>query len=108
MDSGRFESIFKPYAFHSVVKGMLVPLQITANARQLNLVTELDPKIDEAARMALYKAQGMSEEDAERRVKENPQDEEAGLVVGDEHRLRQVVTNLARCVPRWLWGWLEG
>ncbi|KAG9016710.1 hypothetical protein FRB90_002391, partial [Tulasnella sp. 427] len=94
MDSGRFESVSKPYAFHKVIKGMLVPLRMTAQARGQELITELDLQIDVMARTALYRAKGFSEDEITRLL-QNGDDEDAGLVVGDEHRLRQIVTNLA-------------
>ncbi|KAG8974906.1 hypothetical protein FRC05_006583, partial [Tulasnella sp. 425] len=94
MDSGRFESVSKPYAFHKVVKGMLVPLRLAAQARGQELVTELDSQIDIMARTALYRAKGMTEERIAQLLQDGD-DEDSGLIVGDEHRLRQVVTNLA-------------
>ncbi|KAG8950868.1 hypothetical protein FRC04_007100 [Tulasnella sp. 424] len=94
MDSGRFESVSKPYAFHKVVKGMLVPLRLTAQARGQELVTELDSQIDIMARTALYRAKGMTKERIAQLFQDGD-DEDAGLIVGDEHRLRQVLTNLA-------------
>lgn len=48
----------------------------------------------QAARRALYEALGNSENDTKKRLEEHP--EEAGIVVGDETRLRQIITNLAR------------
>ena len=46
MDSGRFESVSRPYAFHKVMRGLLVPLRLATDARNLELVTDLDPCID--------------------------------------------------------------
>jgi osomolarity two-component system, sensor histidine kinase SLN1 len=46
MDSGRFESVSKPYSFHQVMRGLFVPLRLATDARQLELVTVLDPCID--------------------------------------------------------------
>jgi hypothetical protein len=46
MDSGRFESVSKPYSFHQVMRGLFVPLRLATDARQLELVTDLDPCID--------------------------------------------------------------
>ena len=100
MDSGRFESVSKPYAFHKVIKGILVPLRLAANARELELVTELDPRIDLAARRAFYTARGDPPAWIESQLANHEDgadmDNGDGFIVGDEHRLRQIVTNLAR------------
>lgn len=95
MDSGRFESVAKPYAFHKVIKSMLGPLHLAADARGQHLQIDLDPLIDDIARRALYKANGDRTQDIEKKM-EGGEDEEGGMVVGDEHRLRQIVTNLTR------------
>lgn len=95
MDSGRFESVLKPYAFHKVMRSLFVPLQLATDARRLTFVTDLDKNIDNVARRALYESLvGLSEEDIEKRMAL----EEDGIVVGDETRLRQIITNLARYV----------
>ena len=94
MDSGRFESVSKPYPFHKVMRSLFVPLRMATDARGLSFVTELDKGIDEMSRKALYEAQGMSDQEAIKRMVEHP--EEDGIVVGDETRLRQIITNLAR------------
>lgn len=47
MDSGRFEILCKPYAFHAVIRSLFVPLRMAADARNLELVTHLDKTIDE-------------------------------------------------------------
>ncbi|KAG8925262.1 hypothetical protein FRC02_009810 [Tulasnella sp. 418] len=96
MDSGRFESSQRPYSFHKVLKGILVPLRLATDARELQLVSELDPSIDWVARRALYRAQGYDEDCIQKRLAQpDGSDDEFGIVVGDEHRLRQVVQNLA-------------
>jgi hypothetical protein len=46
MDSGRFESVSRPYSFHQVMRGLFVPLRLATDARQLELVTDFDPCID--------------------------------------------------------------
>jgi osomolarity two-component system, sensor histidine kinase SLN1 len=94
MDSGRFESVLRPYAFHKVMRSLFVPLQLATDARSLQFITELDKSIDDAARRALYEAMGLSEDEIARRLALD----EDGVVVGDETRLRQIITNLARCV----------
>jgi hypothetical protein len=55
MDSGRFESVSKPYSFHQVMRGLFVPLRLATDARQLELVTDLDPCIDKVGFFLLFK-----------------------------------------------------
>ncbi|KAF7795011.1 hypothetical protein EIP86_006155 [Pleurotus ostreatoroseus] len=93
MDSGRFESVARPYPFHQVMRSLFVPLKLATNARSLEFVVDLDRRIDEVARRAMYEALGLTEEEIQKRLVEAP--DEDGIVVGDEVRLRQVITNLA-------------
>ncbi|KAL0576238.1 hypothetical protein V5O48_005748 [Marasmius crinis-equi] len=96
MDSGKFESLARPYAFHQAMRSMFMPLQLFTNDRGLEFVTDLDVEIDEVARRAAYEFMGETPEDIDRYLKEQPSGEDHwGMVVGDETRLRQVVTNLA-------------
>lgn len=46
MDSGRFESVSRPYTFHQVMRGLFVPLRLAADARGLDFITDLDVRID--------------------------------------------------------------
>jgi osomolarity two-component system sensor histidine kinase SLN1 len=116
MDSGRFESVSRPYSFHQVIRGLFVPLRLATDARHLELVTDLDPCIDkvcslsfprlispwthrfstpsavsdrmiQVAHDAMCLARGL---DPETVLEDAP-----ALVVGDETRLMQIVTNLA-------------
>ncbi|GJJ11166.1 hypothetical protein Clacol_005398 [Clathrus columnatus] len=96
MDSGRFESVNRPYFFHTALRSMLVPLQLAVDARGLELHTDMDSRIDDAARRAWYRAQDESPAWIEDRIREYPN--EQGIVVGDEMRLRQIITNLTRLV----------
>ncbi|KAG6829063.1 hypothetical protein H0H92_005837 [Tricholoma furcatifolium] len=93
MDSGNFESVSLPYAFHHVMRSLFVPLRLTTDARGLEFETELDPRIDQIARHAAYKATGESDEAIRRHICDHPDLE--GIVTGDEARLRQIITNLA-------------
>lgn len=94
MDSGRFESLSRPYAFHQVMRSLFVPLQLATNARQLEFVTDLDSNIDKVARRAAYEAMGQSTDAITEHMRQHPGGE--GIVLGDETRLRQIITNLAR------------
>lgn len=69
---------------------------MATDARGLEFITNLDTTIDKIARKALYEARGESAEAVARQLSKNPDEE--GVVVGDETRLRQIITNLARCV----------
>ncbi|KZT58742.1 hypothetical protein CALCODRAFT_507897 [Calocera cornea HHB12733] len=85
MDSGRFESISSPFCFHNVIRTMLIPLELAAQARGLTVTTLLDKRIDDEANRAASEETGLS--------LPLPGDCE-GWVLGDEMRLRQLVTNL--------------
>ncbi|KAG9313135.1 Tco5, signal transduction HAMP domain histidine kinase [Chiua virens] len=87
MDSGRFEILSKPYAFHAVIRTLFIPLRMATNARNLELVTHLDKTIDDVARRAACEAAG---EDPSTMI-----DDEDGVVLGDAIRLRQIINNLA-------------
>ena len=75
-----------------------MPLKLATDARGLEFETDLDHAIDDKARRALFEAIGMVEDDIGKKLGECP--EEDGIVVGDETRLRQIVTNLARCASQ--------
>ncbi|KAF9028519.1 hypothetical protein BDP27DRAFT_1387062 [Rhodocollybia butyracea] len=78
------------------MRSMLLPLHLATDARNLELVTDLDMSIDEIARRAAYEALGEDSAAVARHLKEEPSGvNHYGAVVGDETRLRQIVTNLA-------------
>lgn len=47
MDSGKFESVLKPYKFHHVMRSLFVPLRLATDARKLEFVVDLDTRIDD-------------------------------------------------------------
>jgi len=72
------------------MKSLFAPLRLDTDSRQLQLETHLDPAIDMVTSRAFLAALGQSEAEIERSVHNYE-----GVVVGDEMRLRQVITNLA-------------
>lgn len=73
---------------------MFVPLQLASDARELHFVAKLDETIDLVAKRAAWESLGQDRDKFEKYLEENP--DEDGIVVGDEMRLRQIITNLAR------------
>ncbi|EJD07512.1 uncharacterized protein FOMMEDRAFT_150045 [Fomitiporia mediterranea MF3/22] len=100
MDSGLLESVSMPYAFHAVMRSMFVPLKLATDARNLHFDTELDNSIDIVARHAVWESLVAQDklviqdgiDTFEKDMEAHP--DEDGVVVGDEMRLRQIVTNL--------------
>lgn len=78
------------------MRSLFIPLRLATDARGLEFITNLDTMIDKVARKAFYETHGESPEAVARHLSKNPDEE--GIVVGDETRLRQIITNLARCV----------
>ena len=70
---------------------MVPGARVQAEVRGFAFKTEFDENIDAVARRALYAEQGLSESQIEDKLNENADDT---VVVGDEMRLRQVITNL--------------
>ncbi|KAF8159373.1 hypothetical protein B0H34DRAFT_703185 [Crassisporium funariophilum] len=93
MDSGKFESASRPYAFHQVMRSLFVPMRLATDARGLKFETDLDPNIDLIARQAAYEAMGENKDSIEKHIEDHPDVD--GVVTGDETRLRQIITNLA-------------
>lgn len=80
----------------------MVGLQMAADSKGLELVTEFDHHIDQVTRAAMYREQGKSEEWIAWQLACNPHED--AEVLGDEMRLVQVVTNLTSnaCKVRFL------
>ncbi|KAI5474443.1 hypothetical protein MNV49_003262 [Pseudohyphozyma bogoriensis] len=83
MEKGGFSSVSRPFSFHRVMRSIVGPLELDANARGLELVTILDDRVESVALKAAYG-------DKEAALGE----ERHALVIGDELRLRQVINNL--------------
>jgi osomolarity two-component system, sensor histidine kinase SLN1 len=65
----------KPFSFHTTMRSLFVPLKLSAEARKLRFVTDLDPSIDRAATKTAIEGDMIS----------------VGVFVGDEQRLRYVI-----------------
>ena len=76
--------------FHQVMRSLFAPLRLDTDSRQLHFETHLDPAIDEVASRAFLLALGQSDAEIEKGVNGCE-----GVVVGDEMRLRQIISNLA-------------
>jgi signal transduction histidine kinase len=98
----------QPYAFHQVMRSMFVHLRLATESRNLDFLVDLDKSIDmvsnfsspenithinQVARYAAYEVQGESPVRISKLLEENPNED--GIVIGDETRLRQIITNLA-------------
>lgn len=75
------------------MRSLFVPLRLAANARNISFITDLDKCIDEVARRAAYTAKDLTPEQIQAKFDSEPDAD--GIVVGDETRLMQIITNLA-------------
>ncbi|KDQ58477.1 hypothetical protein JAAARDRAFT_57408 [Jaapia argillacea MUCL 33604] len=75
MDAGKFESSPRPFPLHRAINSIMGPIAVATTAKSLNLRVDFDERIDQVS---------------------SPYNASEGVwVVGDEIRLRQVLTNLA-------------
>ncbi|KIY51934.1 hypothetical protein FISHEDRAFT_70425 [Fistulina hepatica ATCC 64428] len=100
LDSGKFEFSHRPFSFHGLIRSLMIPLQLTASARGLNLAMDLDPEIDKVARQAAYVALGKTENEIQKLQEYD--DHVDGIFLGDATRLRQangVNSNACKFTP---------
>lgn len=79
---------YKYCSFHAALKSMLGALRVATTAKNLDLQVSLDDRIDQRARTAAAEVCTKGSDVP------SPRNMPA-LVIGDEMRLRQIVTNLA-------------
>lgn len=77
MDAGKFESSSQPFNFHRAINALVASLKVAATAKRLRLDVQLDERIDNLPQSMDINGQ------------------KASYVIGDEIRLRQVLTNIA-------------
>lgn len=78
MDAGKFESVNQPFHFHRAINALNASLRVATTAKKLDLDISLDERIDKLPNHSI-----------------DWQGSRATFVIGDEIRLRQVLTNLA-------------
>ncbi|KAM0754106.1 hypothetical protein T439DRAFT_353841 [Meredithblackwellia eburnea MCA 4105] len=84
MEKGGFSSVSRPFSLHRAMRSLVAPLTMDATSRGLKVETSFDPAVDAIAMQAAW-----GDDHDSMNVNEGD-----GMVVGDEMRLRQVVTNL--------------
>ena len=104
----------QPYVFHQVMESLFTPLRLDTDSRRLKFETYLDRSIDEVRtllvgtvdlglpldrRQVAGRAFMAAMEQDENEILENFIDY-GGVVVGDENRLKQIITNLAGYIHR--------
>lgn len=77
MDAGRFEQNNQPFHFHRAINALVAGLKVATAAKRLSLDVDLDNRIDNLPQSVDWNGS------------------KATFVIGDEIRLRQVLTNIA-------------
>lgn len=77
MDAGRFEQNNQPFHFHRAINALVAGLKVATAAKKLSLNVDLDERIDNLPQSVDWNGS------------------KATFVIGDEIRLRQVLTNIA-------------
>lgn len=92
MERGGFVSVARPFSLHSLIRALSISAAIDAKMSGLGFELELDDRIDLVARRAA--GAPPSPKRGTHAIDEEDEDPADGVVLGDEMRLRQVVTNL--------------
>lgn len=82
MERGGFSSVSRPFSLHNVMRSVVSSVELAAAAKGLTVESNLDSAVDEAAKRAML-------EDEEATAIEGE-----GIVMGDEMRVRQIISNL--------------
>lgn len=94
MDAGHFESNPRPFPLHHVINSILSPIGVATASKNLKLHIDLDKRIDQLA--CLRPPNTVNGANLQVNGNGHPAEDGDGLwVIGDEIRLRQILTNLA-------------
>ncbi|KAJ3794332.1 hypothetical protein GGU11DRAFT_322793 [Lentinula aff. detonsa] len=88
MDAGHFDINPRPFCLHRVIRSTLGPIAVTAAAKNLNLHINLDERIDQLR-------PSVDPILAHGKASSSPAQPQETWVIGDEVRLRQILTNIA-------------
>ncbi|KAJ3995246.1 hypothetical protein F5050DRAFT_1573979 [Lentinula boryana] len=88
MDAGHFDINPRPFCLHRVIRSTLGPIAVTAAAKNLNLHINFDERIDQLR-------PSVDPTIAHGKASSSPAQPQETWVVGDEVRLRQILTNIA-------------
>ncbi|KAJ3980733.1 hypothetical protein F5890DRAFT_1557434 [Lentinula detonsa] len=88
MDAGHFDINPRPFCLHRVIRSTLGPIAVTAAAKNLDLHINFDERIDQLR-------PSVDPILAHGKTSSSPAQPQETWVVGDEVRLRQILTNIA-------------
>lgn len=83
MERGGFSSVSRPFSLHNLMRSIVSNVELESAVKGLTVESSLDLAVDEAAKRSML-------EDEEATALEGE-----GIVMGDEMRLRQVISNLS-------------
>lgn len=116
IDAGKFEIVERPYQFHYVIRTTLESARMASDRKDQRLEMVLDEvrnsfynhfqilisvagqDIDLEARRRGARLEGRTEDEIADIMNRNEGHDRNGMVLGDETRLTQILTNLVKCV----------